>query len=341
MNHSLVLGYIFCLLAACNQDKSASADYLNRLENVLERKAIAAEPFVLLNFPSKRELILDPPQASLSIREFLSLRECKIHAVIAHRNSSLGKVASASQKLFNDFEILHHGPACLEHLNDNDLRRKLAQFLTEKETNLPTTLWQSMLGQQEYSSFWRSKNYDNYPAELTLETIPDLVLVSEFINRVLAGQRSFTKQQTSKIEQHLGRLRFGDGGELLWHYQRLGENLKQANSIIKQRIQSPLCPQKKSTQQARFLSNVVNNYFIKHVQTNAVQLNQRAKKLEPVLRQLEEPLLIYAHPLYIQWRNRRNIIFEQSKSATMLHVQLLQELYSQCGLTPGKPQRTE
>jgi len=326
---------VVALLAGCNQSTSPSEDYVHRLENVLERQAVEQKPLTPLVFPALRDLSIESSQASLSVREFLSLRQCKLHSVIAHRNSSLGKVATASQRLFSDLQILQLGPECADVLENIALTDKLREFISSKEANLNAVLWYSLIAQQEYASFWSNESTNDYPEKLRLETIPDLIVIANFVDDVLNGQRAFTKQQTDKIERHLGNLRFGDGGVLVNSYRRLINNLTKANSVVQQRLESPLCLQKKPTQQAHFLKNLVNKYFIQRVQARAVELNQRAEKLNAALHRIEQPLLKYAHPIYTQWLAQRKQLFEQGKVITKKHVTLLQQLYTQCGLTPG------
>ncbi len=335
MTRWVIVYLLVALLTACEQSASPSDDYLHRLEAVLERQAVDQKPLTPLVYPALRDLSIELSQASLSVREFLSLRQCKLHSVIAHRNSSLGKVATASQRLFNDLQILQLGPECVGVLDNKALAEKLREFISSKEENLNAVLWYSLIAQQEYASFWSNESTSDYPEKLRLETIPDLNVIANFVEDVLNGQRVFTKQQTGKLERHLGNLRFGDGGALVESYLNLINNLSKANSVIQQRLESPLCLQQKPTQQAHFLKNLVNKYFIQRVQARAVRLNQRAEKLTAVLDRVEQPLLKYAHPTYAQWLAQRKQLFEQGKVITKQHVTLLQQLYAQCGLTPG------
>ena len=325
------------ILAACSQQTSDVSDYLSRLENVLERDAENIATNAKPEFPRLRQLRLEQPSAELSIREFLSLRQCtKLHSVIAQRNSQLGKVASASQKLFSDLEILDLGPACGEQLSDPSLAKKLSRFIEQKETNLNVVLWHALLGQAEHASFWHNKNNDtNYPIELSLDVSSDIAALESFSSRVLSGERRFSTQQTDQIERHLGRLRGGDGGRLLDEYWQLVSGLKRADSVIEQRLKSPLCLVERPTQKAHYFANVINARFIKNVQTHSVRLNQRANKLLSSYYRFEKPLLQFSTDSYKAWAKSRNAVLTEGQSSVKTHVMLLQKLYKQCGLTPG------
>lgn len=324
------------LLTACSEQSDYLDDYLTRLENVLDRQAHSTDMGSALTYPSARQLQLQQPVAELSIREFLSLRDCKLHSVIAHRNSQLGKVSSASQRLFSDLEILHLGPQCVILLGKLELGSKLDLFLKQKEQNLNALIWQALLGQSENASFWHdTKRNKQYPLQLSIDVSPDIISLEKFVTRINNGERFFSSAETSEVERHLGRLRVGDGGRLLGEYRRLKIGLDEANSIVQQRLDEPLCWSAKPTDKARYLSNVINTRFIKNVQRHAVELDQRAEKLLRAYYGLEKLLLNYAAKDYKAWAKKRDARFNEGQAATLKHVRLIQNLYQQCGLVVG------
>jgi hypothetical protein len=327
---------VILLLTACAQPPDYLDDYLIRLENVLDRNVNIAAAVVANPYPSARLLSIDQPGAELSIREFLSLRECKLHTVIAHRNSQLGKVSSASQRLFSDLAILHLGPQCVARLGNVELATKLSLFLKQKENNLNALVWSALLGQSENASFWHDKKSNaRYPLELSIDVSADIIGLKKFASRVINGERLFSPQETSQVEHHLGRLRAGDGGRLLGEYQHLKAGLEKANSVIQQRLDSPLCLSATPTQNARYFANVINTRFIENVQKHSVHLDQRAEKLLSAYYSLEKSLLHYAVKDYRKWAQKRDTVIEQGQSATLQHVRLIQKLYQQCGLRAG------
>ncbi|MGK0374355.1 MAG: hypothetical protein ACJA2E_000824 [Arenicella sp.] len=331
-----LIAVLLLLITACSQQTSYLDDYLDRLENVLDRKAPSSTLTISVAFPSPQQLQLQEPIAELSIREFLSLRECKLHSVIAHRNSQLGKVSSASQRLFSDLKMLHLGPQCVVRLGDVDLASKLDLFLMQKEQNLNAVVWYSLLGQSENTSFWHDKQSNTkYPLQLSIDVSTELIGLEKFVSRVINGERFFTAQETSEVERYLGRLRAGDGGRLLGEYRRLRVALDKANSIVQQRLDVPLCLSSTPTQKARYFSNVVNAHFIENVQKHAVRLDQRAEKLLSAYYALEASLLSHASEDYKAWARQRDIDIKEGQAATLDHVRLIQKLYQQCGLRVG------
>jgi hypothetical protein len=303
---------------------------------VLDRNVDIASTVVAPPYPSTRLLEIKQPSAELSIREFLSLRECKLHTVIAHRNSQLGKVSSVSQRLFSDLAMLHLGPQCVAQLGEIELATKLSLFLKQKETNLDTLLWYALLGQSENASFWHDKqNNKQYPLELSIDVSADIIGLKKFASRVIHGERLFSPEETSQVERYLGHLRAGDGGRLLGEYQHLINGLEKANSVIQQRLDSPLCLSATPTQNARYFANVINTRFIEHVQKHSVRLDQRAEKLLSAYYYLEKPLMAYAAIDYQRWAQKRDAFIQEGQAATLQHVRLVQQLYKQCGLLAG------
>jgi hypothetical protein len=216
------------------------------------------------------------------------------------------------------------------------LATKLSLFLQQKENNLNTLVWYALLGQSENASFWHDKqNNTQYPLELSIDVSADVIGLEKFASRVINGERFFSPQETSQVERYLGHLRAGDGGRLLGEYQHLINGLAKANSVIQQRLDSPLCLSATPTQNARYFANVINTRFIKHVQKHSVRLGQRAEKLLSAYYTLEKPLLDYAAKDYQMWAQKRDAVIQEGQSATLQHVRLIQKLYQQCGLRAG------
>lgn len=323
------------LLSACSQQPDIYSDYISRLENVLDTHA-NKQPLSIPRFPNARDLEDDVTGETISIREFLSLRECKLHTVLAHRNSQIGKLAKPSQRLFNDLDILASGPACVAKIKDRTLAKKLESYLADKQQNIGKVLWNAILSENENRSFWSLDDTNKrYPYELKQETIPSIKALNVFVKSVLNKQYVYHENDYRQIEKHLGILRFGDGGTLLSRYAKLSVSLQQGNALIEQRLERPLCRQSQPTTSARYFQNVVNKFFVEKLQKNTVLLNQREAQLMPSYRQLESQLLKHSPSRYQQWASDRNKIIANGRTATKRHAQVIHRMYVQCGLTVG------
>lgn len=326
-------------LSACSPADDPVQDYLERLSNVLKLELEPIEPPAMLTFPSARQLVLPKPEIKLSVRDFLSLRGCKLHQVLAEGNSQLGKVAGASQRFIRDLETLQAGPACLEFLRLNEqtaLAQKLQEFLASKQDELLASAWSAMLGAPEHAAFWSNQPTPaNYPTVILHPQEPALSALSAIAESIKAQDSQLSAQKVLELESHLASLRFGDGGILLKELSNLAFRLAQANALIKIKLGAPLCFQGRPSPAARNLQNVVNSFFVPNVQAYAVLLKRRHQQLMTHIHAIESALSSASPKAYKDWQMQRDRVFTLSLEATLAHVTLLQKLYAQCGLTAG------
>ncbi len=334
-----LLSVSFLSLIACTPAvDTVGADYLARLSSVLESE-FTAENIGDLDYPTPRDLVITGGKATISIREFLSIRQCKLHTALAEKNSLIGKFAEPSQALFMDLEVLHTAPECVTQLQKDQqlqLAEKLSTGIEEKKQGLATKLWLAILGADEHRKFWQSASTrSNYPGEVNSQVVPALQVLLRFVEQVQDGNYQVSLQQQSDVERSLNVLRSGDGGALFKRLIELDADLNLANQLLKQRIEQPLCLNGSPTQSARYLQNVVNKFFIDVIQRQAVALKQRYQQLMPVYQKLETKLLSGAPPAYLAWRKDREAMFNAGLAAPKKHVSYLQTIYSQCGLQAG------
>lgn len=338
LHQLLVVIFSLVFLNACKPKNSPYQTYLERLHKVLEIKSpltVTETSEKALILPSKRTLKLDNQVSNLSIREFLSLRQCKLHVTLAHRNSLIGKVASDSQLLINDLEILAYGPACLDRLGSSPLKDKLEEFLRFKKQTMNASLWNAILAADEYQKFWRrSQPHSDYPKTLAAETIDDLTAIVQFIQAVKNRQYAPDSNASRRLEDHLGNLRFGDGGALLFEYESLTTTMINASKLLETALEQPLCFNNKPNTKARYFKNVIDKFFIDGIQSKSVLLNKRKSQILPAIQALEESLIEQAPDSFLNWRKYRQTQFSANKEIKR-HAQLIQKIYAQCGLQAG------
>lgn len=335
---------IFVLaLTACGKAKNASEDYLNRLSNVLEvdlvEITVDTRHEAMWKFPELRTLMRTTKSQSISVREFLSLRQCALHEILARRNSQLGRLANSSQNLLSDVEILLAGPACVVQLKDdqqNALSEKLETYLANKQQDVIFTAWQAVLGGPENAKFWSTQEPPKgYPDVLPQTQSSSLDGLIKFVQAIAASDYLLAHRLGTEFEDHLSVHRFGDGGLLLAELSKIDLNLAQANKLVNARLDRPLCLIPSPSQKARYFENVISQFLIQHVQAQAVKLSNRYQQLMPSVKQLETILQPGAPDAYTTWQSKRDAQFHRSLGAVKQHVLLIQQLYAQCGLTPG------
>ncbi len=325
------------LLLACSQ-QPPSEDYLRRLSRVLNVELPKASS-ARLEFPEPRQLRIEEPEYQISIREFLGLRDCKVHLAIAERNSQMGKVARSSQRLKIDLDILAHGPACLTKIENLELRNKLEAYLKVKRKALPQRLWHALLAEPEYRQLWHDSGHMNtYPTMISSaaqQLNNDLVALHDFSARVLAGQFEIDAKEFDDLERKLGRVRHADAGQLLGALSRLTVDIELANDAITQTLERKLCLKQTPTPAAKNFQTVVNKFFIAGVQAHAVELIRRHNQIMPSINKLEETLLPHAKLEFKRWVIQRNLEQRRAKNVTKEHALLIQRLFEQCGIAAG------
>jgi hypothetical protein len=371
---TLCLVFGLSVLGGCKKDTVVD-DYVSRLQNVLDiddsslalfSEANSVNQNTYLRPPSRRELILPLSAPKISIREFLALRQCELHLVIAHRNSLMGKVAENSQLFLNDLDILHTGPKCLnilkndsqqideqaQELNakniekiketeqsvDTELVTKLQTFLSTKKQEIKSAYWNATIASKEYQSFWSIGSLaENYPNELKRNTAEDFDQLIKLVAQFEQDQFELSDQDKKAFENTLGNIRLGDGGQLLLEYEKLQKGLLKANAIIQYRLQSGqhLCLSAQPNSKANNFQNVVLNYFIANVQSFAVQLDKRRLQILPIIESFESVFSEIAPKIFLKWQQQRHNLLKESKQVLTQHALLINELFKQCGLQAG------
>ena len=342
-----MLAWTCTYLSACQAGyDNQLEDYLNRLENILKvdrTDIIKAQNGVTLKsalpkIPSQRatQIELLTAEASIGILEFLSLDKCAIQQTIAEKNNNLGKVAAQSQQLLNSITFIQQAPACLEILKTeqlDQLQHKLQHSFETKTQQLPYLLWHASLNGAEYRSFWKTANIDyQYPLALPINQPLALKNLFEFSQDVL-----LLKNPSINLEQTLGIIRQGDGGQLLAAYTHLLNQLQVANQLVQTALAKPFCQANNpnlTQPNIKILHNMVTSFFIPKIQRWSNDLNKRYEELIPSISKLDALYENIEHPKIKQWRKQRNQLFQQARSATKNHVKMINQLYQQCAASP-------
>jgi len=162
------------LLTACGGDPAQDRfdNYRERLARSLKESDVAVQPVDAARRPERRALRVARADQRIGLLDFLKLHECAVWQVVGERNSALGKVAPASQRVFGDLDFLQLAPDCitsLEAKGETRLAETLDEALTLKRAELPIALWQATFASEEFERLWhvpeRLGDYD--PANRT------------------------------------------------------------------------------------------------------------------------------------------------------------------------------
>ena len=192
----LSLMFAITMVSCSDQRPLSAADYSERLARVLEESMPKVISRPRTEFPRRRDLQVSFEKHSIDLLEFLVMHDCELQAVVAELNSSLGRLATASQRLILEIRFLKTGAACLEIIADEKLSDELRRILVVKRGELAGRIWKATLAGPEFRSLWRSKNISS---DSSPEAIQALRLLRMDIERWINGDY--------KIESRLFELR--------------------------------------------------------------------------------------------------------------------------------------
>lgn len=332
-----------CLTLAClagcsppNWD-APFENYLARLARTLGQDVPAsAFPFTPERMPRPAELKYAFTGNTLDGIDFLALHGCQLQVTIGRRNSSLGRMATASQRLLLELEYLQLAPACITRLRDEgkaDLAGVLETAWHNKRGELPQRIFNATLAEDEFRRFWRPRPpVPDYPASTSSAIITALEQLTGMARRWLGGDYRFDNRE---FELLLSEVSGGDGG-MLWRALAVQAAwLQRADAVLRERNrEGPLCGPRYRPDSAEILPNVVARFFIGAIQPRAAALGRRRHQLYAPLRELEELLGPALPAAYRAWLSARDASLERIADAPRQHVHWLQQTLEPCG---GRP----
>jgi len=330
---TLTLGLCLLLSGCGGQPPDASLTrYLERLQRTLEQPAPTAELPDLPRLPARGELRLELERSNLGTLDFLALSGCEVQITIGKRNSSLGIMASPSQRLLLELEFLRLAPACIQHMRAIE-RGELADLLQEafdlKQQQLPAMIYNATLGGPEYRNMWQPpQNLGSYPEQTSSVPLTALAEINASTRRWLAGDYAANNMA---FEIQLSEVAKADGGALLKALALQAAWLEAADALLQARRQrGPLCSGPIRPAAASILRNVVEKFFVGEVQPWSAALGRRQHELLPLVTALESALESALPVAYRRWQEQRNASLAAWTAAPRQHVGELQEVLAPC-----------
>lgn len=321
------------LLAGCTDDSPDARfeRYLGRLEHALDGRGDytpAPDRFSLPTLPRTGQLRLELAGSKLDALDFLALSGCAVQVTIGKRNSSLGRMASASQRLLLELEYLQLAPACVQRLREKG-RRELAELLDEawrqKREQVPALIFNATLGGTEYRDFWQPPaRLGDYPAATSSGVLSALEAVNGSVRQWLDGNYRF---DNLAFELLLSEVAKGDGGALLKAEALQAGWLATTDAVLAARLQHHRDqgfirnPNEKDV-----LKNVVLRFFIGDLQPWLAAVDRRRQSLLPAVRELENLLADALPPAYRTWQAQRDRALTDWSGAPRRHVHNIQAL---------------
>nr|WP_298250149.1 DUF3080 family protein [uncultured Halomonas sp.] len=240
------------ILAGC--DGGGTSDLLLRdyQAALAERLGVAppehAQPRNIGAFPELRERRLPVPETRESLLNVYALRECHITTLVAEHNSTLGRVAPASQRWQYALELWRRLTACrnsevADRLAPDDLAR-LERLVTTKRRQLPLATWNGLFGSDAWAQSFSRVSSALEPDALAPPS--EQLAALDYLHRLSHApfEARLALPDPEALEGHLQALNERSYTAQLLRTLVLGEQrLREANALLDQALAAPgHCP---------------------------------------------------------------------------------------------------
>ncbi len=300
------------LCAGC-ADHDLHDAYADAVADALERPV--SRPVVQrIQYPAGRDLRLSVPEEKIDWLQFAQLHSCDLGDLVGRRNSGLGRLATASQRLLYELEFVSRLSGC-----DEDAADWLVDLTETKRAALPIYWWNALFAGPE---FQQAMSMDG-PEQAASGAVP----LQTLSGLVAAGPGRI---EAAALEPLLRDLAGAGFGHSLARWQKMAQVLDAVATALVQRS-PPVCLNAKPTPRSRRLLAVFQNYYLP-LQARSAQLGNNDRvwldALDTLAQQFAEP-----PPVYSMWRSRVAAAWEQQRRSLAYHQQAWQNLLMSCGLT--------
>lgn len=328
-------GFTLITLTACTGKtpiESAMSDYEKRLARVLEIDVNTASKNRLASssFPSKQSLSVNIPPLDINLREFYSIKHCQLAAMVAQRNTALGKMQLPSQRFIYEYTLLQTFDSCIQgvqHTNPT-LADRLNELKQAKQASYHLS-WLNLIQQSEetYSALTRKSKYVSADGE-------------EQYQRSLAAWHYLVSLQTSpngdiqpiQLESHLQHISKNRLPASLWATERyMQSHFSVINDTLADAFFQLDCEQAADKKKAEILKNVFILFFVEKIQPIGAKVNQIHYQLSPIFESFSASQL--SPELQKAIGKRMNDDFQTYQTSSLAHIKLWQSLFKRCNLT--------
>ncbi|TRY32614.1 DUF3080 family protein [Aliiglaciecola sp. M165] len=304
-------------------------DYAGRLSNVLGQPIVLKPSTDTLRFPAAVDLRVTIPEITINLREFYALDNCEVSTLIAQRNTALGKTQLPSTRYVYEVNLIDGLQQCLAQADEPNQRQALTQWLTQKSSNVQR-VWADML---QNSSEIKQTLTDNQ-GYFTAHSDARLAEYKTSWHYIISLYQHHEDVDAEKLENALNFLRQNPLFARLWRTQSLLSNqLEQLNEQLLAIEPNLLCDSASNQQQAEYLKNVFQLFFIDRIQPFAAQLDQNQYALRPIIDSLQDNSDI-SEALRV-FLNARQQSFLRYQNSVLVHVKFWQRLFTRCDLSPN------
>lgn len=328
-----VLSAVICLpLTGCKETAGTAEfkDYQQRLNRVLALDTPAAKPAAGLAFPAKSALQQPLPELRIDLLDAFATRSCGLDMLIAERNSSMGKVFTASKRLNYELRFLASLENCLQQTWQEPLKSQLTEIDQQKQQSIDIAFNNMLQTDDTLRKRWlaASKGLSASNDKGFVESLGALQQLLE-LQQAISRQDWYSASQIDP-EQALAILyRSPFLSELQFSLRYANSWFAAVNPALLNIDPASLCPRGPS-EQLTILSTVFRKYFIGEVQAYLAELSRYQQQSWPLIAELYQD-----SPMLPVLTERYATQAEQLQQQLLQHVAWYQRLNQLCpvGLT--------
>jgi hypothetical protein len=336
------------LFSGCSNKSASESQLESYLANVRQacgnRDNQHAYTPALTPYPGQRQTRLKVQDIRIGFMDFFSLSACHLQALIAERNSALGKIMPVSQQMIYEHRFLIKALECQlqgEKASHKDLYKKLEKVIAIKRDNLPKIYWNATFSSPEFEKMFAcaSSALDDKDLSTLDYTINALIYLLDVGEKL--GNSEFTIDGKELEDKYFHLSRRKAGGEILYSLDLLTYYLNQVSTTLDIRVsKTPLCPEGRPNKEAQKLFEIFRLQYIFEIQPYIVKLNQKAEQFLTLINRMAEPQkTLMPEPFVIFYEKQINMhasegMWQRFRKALSRHTQSWQKVLSQCGLTP-------
>ena len=358
LTKNILIAFAVILLSGCGNDtpEQLLSEYQSRVANVLEAETPSTTQTSNQNltpFPDKRDRMIKTIDLRQGLWEVLDFKQCDMLSIISQRNSSLGKVMPASQKMRYELRLINALQRCKTIIanietpteSQQAFQARLEKIYQLKRTNLPAEIWNGIYASAEISKHFKS-SASPFPLDHSTEqnnstqihsTLKKLTHLSSFAN----SESTTLPSWLEAIEDEYATLHHSNfGSQVLATLPLMTAALNQVAGGIETRLsKKPFCYPNHQPQRATVLNNVFRKYYVQQVQPYMALLEREAKPwLEQhniILDRLPVPPAMQAYSFKVLSMQNPDGLWNQWVSARDRHSKAWQTILGQCNMMPG------
>jgi len=322
---SLILASL--LLAGCDRvnPEPEAAEYLLRLGRTLEVELVARVEAPGPAWPVRRDLLIAIPRAEIDVGEFVDLHGCDMGALIGFRNSPLGRVQRASQRLGYEAAWLAAARGCGARAPE-----WLQERVDAKAMQLPALYWNALIASDEM----------RVAAGASLhESAGDFATVLEtFSSQYDALERgAFDLVAFEAALAILGRGSWIGPARKSWAEWRASLDVARA---ALDHAGARICRNGRPTPRSRHLANVFARFYIGSLQPRLAARMQVQGAWIRALADLNDTLRPVARSAFHDWfthvldPGEPQSEWQRTRRSVVAHAAAWQRLFETCGIDP-------